>query len=322
MAGDPVTVTDANAATKLTKAAALGRARTACARPSGPAETKIRGFGGKVLGNYQEAYNGIKVQIAGNKVNSLRSIPNVVGVHQLQTFKPDNVHGVPLIGAPAVWDGLSGFHGEGVKVAVIDTGIDYTHADFGGPGTVAAYEAALATDTAPADPTLFGPDAPKVKGGFDFVGDNYNANDPKSVPVPDSNPLDCAGHGTHVAGTAVGFGVLSDGSTYHGAYNAADGQRPQLDRRPGRRAQGGPLLAARLRLRGLDQRRHRRHRVGRRPRHGRHQHVPRFAVGHRRMTPAPSLPTTRPRTASSSWRRPATRTRFRTRRAPRRPEAT
>ena len=220
MAGDPVTVTDANSATKLTKAERQAR-KDSLRQAQLPAESKVRGFGGKVLGNYQEAYNGFKVQIAGNKVNQLRSIPNVVGVHQLQTFKPDNVHGVPLIGAPAVWDGLNGFHGEGVKVAVIDTGIDYTHADFGGPGTVAAYDAALATDTQPADPTMFGPDAPKVKGGYDFVGDNYNANNAGSVPVPDSNPLDCAGHGTHVAGTAVGFGVLSDGSTYHGAYNSA-----------------------------------------------------------------------------------------------------
>ena len=49
--------------------------------------------------------------------------------------QPDNTRGVSLIGAPAVWDGVNGLHGEKIKIAVIDTGIDYTHANFGGPGT-------------------------------------------------------------------------------------------------------------------------------------------------------------------------------------------
>src|SRR5207245_2072071 len=97
-----------------------------------------------------------------------------------------------------------------------DTGIDYTHANFAGPGTVAAFNAAFATSTAPANPAYFGPAAPKVKGGFDLVGNAYNGS---NIPAPDPNPLDCNGHGSHVAGTAVGFGVTSGGATYAGPYN-------------------------------------------------------------------------------------------------------
>src|SRR5207249_6127098 len=100
---------------------------------------------------------------------------------------------------------------EGIKIGVIDTGIDYTHANFGGPGTPADYTTAHATETAPANPAYFGPAAPKVKGGFDFVGDAYNGS---NTPMPDPNPLDCNGHGSHVAGTAAGFGVTSGGATY------------------------------------------------------------------------------------------------------------
>ena len=74
------------------------------------------------------------------------------------------------------------------------------------------------------------PAAPRVKGGIDLVGDSYNA-DPDSatyqpIPHPDPNPLDCVhtsgsvGHGSHVAGTAAGSGVLANGTTYTGPYNA------------------------------------------------------------------------------------------------------
>lgn len=68
---------------------------------------------------------------------------------------------------------------------------------------------------------MFGPKAPKVKGGTDLVGDDYDADDPTSVPVPDPNPLDCNGHGSHVSGTAAGFGVTLDGKTYQGPYDEA-----------------------------------------------------------------------------------------------------
>ena len=114
--------------------------------------------------------------------------------------------------------------GQGVTIAVIDTGLDYTHADFGGPGTADAYAKAKALTTFPAGTSGL-LDPKKVIGGYDLVGDDYNA-DPAAgpayqpVPHPDGNPLDCAaaGHGTHVAGTAGGYGVNTDGSTFTGDY--------------------------------------------------------------------------------------------------------
>ena len=143
MAGNPITVADADAATPLTKTQ-KSNLRAQLRKQQSAAESAVKANGGQVLGTYQAAYNGIKVRIAANKLNSLRAIPNVVGIHRIQLMTPDNIHGVPLIGAPAVWDGLNGLHGEGVKIAVIDTGIDWTHADFGGPGTPAAYTTAHA----------------------------------------------------------------------------------------------------------------------------------------------------------------------------------
>jgi minor extracellular serine protease Vpr len=187
----------------------------------------IEARGGKILAKFHSALNGIKVDIHPSQINALAALPGVVQVLPVGTYHLNNIVSVPFIGAPTVWQGTPGFRGEGIKIAVIDTGIDYTHANFGGPGTVAAYAAAKATNTLPPDPTLFGPNAPKVKGGTDLVGDAYNANIPGSTPMPSPNPLDCNGHGSHTSGTAAGFGVTAAGATYQGPYDSSIYASPQ-----------------------------------------------------------------------------------------------
>jgi len=228
LSGDPVALQQEAAGKKLSKAE-KDAAKAALKGPQNALTSSIQALGGTVVATYQSSYNGIKVRIARDKAAQLATLPGVIAVRPLQVMRPSNTNGVPLIGAPSVWQNLA-YRGENIKIAVIDTGIDYTHANFGGPGTVAAYNAAFATNTAAANPALFGPAAPRVKGGIDLVGDDYNA-DPDSptyqpVPHPDPNPLDCphtsgsVGHGSHVAGTAAGSGVLANGTTYTGAYNA------------------------------------------------------------------------------------------------------
>lgn len=70
----------------------------------------------------------------------------------------------------------AGNKGKGVKIGIVDSGIDYTRTPLGG---------------------CFG-NGCKIAGGYDFVGDNYTGD---NNPVPDSDPFDgCYGHGTEMAG--------------------------------------------------------------------------------------------------------------------------
>jgi minor extracellular serine protease Vpr len=221
LAGDPVAVVRSRMPNKQIAEADRLAIQSDLSRKQDALVPAIEAVGGKVLARFQHAINGIKVQATADQIKSLAALPGVVQVKEVRTYSLRNAHSVPFIGAPLVWQGPPGLHGEHVRVAVIDTGVDYTHANFGGPGTVAAWQTAFANSTKPADPALFGPNAPKVKGGIDLVGDAYNADVPTSVPVPDSNPLDCNGHGSHTSGTATGFGVTAAGATFKGPYDAA-----------------------------------------------------------------------------------------------------
>ncbi|MCD0483060.1 S8 family serine peptidase [Streptacidiphilus sp. ASG 303] len=184
--------------------------------------------GARVLYRTASVVSGLAVRVPADRLGALRGLPGVRAVHPISRKYRANTHSVPLTGSPAVWagsDAVPGNTGRGVTIGVVDSGIDYTHADFGGPGTPEAYRAVDGSRPAPAG--LF-PNV-KVVGGRDLVGDDYNT-DPAEPPYqpdphPDANPLDCTanGHGTHVAGTAAGYGVTRDGRTYTGPY------RPGLD---------------------------------------------------------------------------------------------
>ena len=126
-----------------------------------------------------------------------------------------------------------GISGQGMTVGVLDTGIDYTHQMFGGIGTEAGYKA-----VDPSKPTAGYPNL-KVVGGIDLVGTNYDSGSAEysnHIPKPDMNPIDEAGHGTHVAGTVAGLGdgvnsydgMAKDASLYAIKVFGADGSTSDM----------------------------------------------------------------------------------------------
>jgi subtilisin family serine protease len=166
---------------------------------------------------------GFAVNTDASGVKALAARSDVVKVSRIIPKTASNANTANLVRALNTWK-YNGDTGKGVRIGVIDTGLDYTHADFGGKGTPAAYQAALANDTDPGwRSSLPALGKAKVMGGIDFAGDSYNADptsaDYQPIPHPDKNPLDCTDHGTHVAGIAAGYGVDKDGSTFTGKYS-------------------------------------------------------------------------------------------------------
>ena len=181
-------------------------------------------IGGTVLFKNQRVYNGIALKVEGSRLPQIAALPGVSQILPLEMHTVDNSYAAELIGAKSVWDSEAGelsYTGKGVRIAIIDTGIDFVHANFGGDKK---YENAadLTDDFTTENDTVF-PTA-KVKGGYDFAGDAYNPSDNSAandIPMPDPIPMDCNGHGSHVAGSAAGYGVNSDGTTYTGPWTSA-----------------------------------------------------------------------------------------------------
>lgn len=166
----------------------------------------IRSQGGQEFGRLTRALNAVLARIDGSRLRAVAELGSVRTIGPVVDYQLDLSQSVPYVGAAAVQ--ALGYDGSGITVAVLDSGIDYTHANLGGPGTVAAYQAAYGTN--PADPlntttnTTSGDAFPtaKVIGGFDYVGEEW----PFGPQAYDPDPIDYQGHGTHVADILGGVG--------------------------------------------------------------------------------------------------------------------
>lgn len=137
------------------------------------------------LRSYQTLFNGFVVKASPTDINRISRMQGVLGVYPVQVIPapvierdlsdtlPDMFSAINMTGASIAQNEL-GLTGKGIKVGVIDTGIDLEHPAFAG----------------------------RVVAQHDFVGDSFGTGD--ANPVPDENADDCQGHGSHVAGIVGG----------------------------------------------------------------------------------------------------------------------
>ena len=129
---------------------------------------RSKGLQFKVVDILTYALHGAVIETS-YKIDAIRSIAVDMKVYHDASLMVNLEKSSELVGATnthkLLTDSGEPITGKGVVVAILDTGVDYTHPDLGG---------------------TIGPDQ-KVIGGFDFVDD-------------DGDPLDMDGHGTAVAG--------------------------------------------------------------------------------------------------------------------------
>ena len=140
----------------------------------------------KIRKEFNVVFNGVSISndITNQQLEELKKDLNVKRISPNYKIKLFLNESVPLINADDVWkldaqgnnctqSGQECLTGKGVTIGIIDTGVDYNHPDLGG---------------------CFG-EGCKVVGGWDFVNE-------------DGDPFDDFFHGTHVAATAAGNGIL------------------------------------------------------------------------------------------------------------------
>ena len=143
---------------------------------------------------FTKLWNGVSVKAGPGAIKDIQTLSGVKAVYPVlkfdlvptPTISPELATALAMTGADRAQSEL-GYTGAGVKVAVMDTGVDYDHADLGGDGVQRSNSAVFPTS--------------RVIAGWDFVGDDFNAADPAHHETnPDELPDDCQGHGTHVSG--------------------------------------------------------------------------------------------------------------------------
>ena len=160
---------------------------------------KISALGGTEVTRLTKAYNALVISADASKLPQIAKLAGVTAVRPIVDHQLSLTSTVPHVGAAALQS--LGLTGQGVKIAVLDSGIDYTHRNLGGSGLVSDFNAAAAAAGGVAPANLV-PTA-KVIGGYDFVGETW----PNGPRTPDANPIDAgsgSSHGTHVADIAAG----------------------------------------------------------------------------------------------------------------------
>ncbi|MFC7786457.1 S8 family serine peptidase [Rossellomorea sp. GCM10028870] len=168
----------------------------------------------KITREFKNAFNGVSMTVPAKEVLELIELPDVKAVwvdqeiqldlpiEEKETISPQMNDSIPFLGVDGLHD--EGINGKGIKIGVLDTGIDYNHPDLEGV----------------------------YKGGYDFVDNDddpmeatyeeWKGLDPASWPETWNGSPYYTSHGTHVSGIIAGQGQNDSGHAITGVANGVD----------------------------------------------------------------------------------------------------
>jgi len=164
--------------------------------------TKIEDNGIDISTRHQfvQGINGFSAEVTYKDIQDINNIHGVKKVHIANKYEPEMSNSSTIVNADDV--NLAGLKGEGTLVAIVDTGLDYTHPDFQSDPASPKYTSASIKDelflTLDVSDVFY---TNKVPTGYDWADDDTNVIPDLSIPTASS-------HGTHVAGTVAANGVI------------------------------------------------------------------------------------------------------------------
>ena len=158
----------------------------------------------QITGSASTVMNVIFVESSPDRLDELKALPGVRGVVAVRRYKRKLNKALPIINAQGAWNVVGGFDqaGLGIKIGILDSGIDETHPAFQDPSL----------PMPPGFPKCTGSDCNftnnKVIVARSYVrqlGAGSNPLNPAADSRPDDfSPRDHSGHGTAVASAAAG----------------------------------------------------------------------------------------------------------------------
>ncbi len=189
--------------------------------------TELRSRNFTVTGSVSTLLNAVFVVASPQRLDELKSLPGVKGVIAERRYKPKLGRATQLVNAPAAWNTLGGTQnaGRGIKIAIIDTGVDQSHPAFqdsslqvpaGYPICKAIYPSG-AVDLA--NCSAFTNNKVIVARSYvPILAAGSNPANPAVDSRPDDyQPRDRIGHGTATASAAAGVtNTGPSGATFNG----------------------------------------------------------------------------------------------------------